>query len=156
MKSFCRLNPLHKGKPSGIADRTDRKHSLHQKQRSSEQQHLDRREVIGERSKHPDPVKHPAHGQTAHRSHGQSGQQRDPHIVQALKGQHLGQLPIAHTYGLEHAELLLAGEKIGNQGISQVDEGKHKDKDQDAVVPGQNLWCWRCWWWCNFALNKIA
>ena len=85
--------------------------------------------MVGERPEHTDLVEHPAHGQTAHRPQGQSGQQRDPHIVQALKGQHLGQLPVAHAHGLEHAELLLPGEQIGNQGVGKVDEGEHEDKD---------------------------
>lgn len=93
--------------------------------------------MIGESPKHADPVEDFAHGQTARRPQCQGGQQRDPHIVQALKGQHVGQLSVTHAYGLEHTELLLAGEKIGNQGISQVNQSEHKDKDQDAVVPDQ-------------------
>ena len=93
--------------------------------------------MVGERPKHPDPVKHPAYGQAAHRPQGQCDQQCNSHIVQALEGQHVGQLPAAHAHGLEHTELLLAGEQIGDQGVGKVNQGKYKDKDQDAVVPGQ-------------------
>ncbi len=93
--------------------------------------------MIGESPKHTDLVEDFAHSQTARGPQRQCDQQRDPHIVQALKGQHAGQLPVTHAYGLEHTELLLAGEKIGNQGIRQVNQSEHKDKDQNAVVPGQ-------------------
>ena len=85
--------------------------------------------MVGERPEHTDLVEHPAHGQTARRPQGQGDQQRDPHIVQALKGQHVGQLPVTHAHGLEYAEFLLAGEQIGNQGVGKVNQGKRKDKD---------------------------
>ena len=114
-------------------DRAGREHPLHQKQGGPKQQYLERREVVGERPKHPDPVKHPAYGQTAHRPQGQCDQQCNSHIVQALEGQHVGQLPVTHAYRREHAELLLAGEQIGNQGVGKVNQREHKDKGQDTV-----------------------
>lgn len=127
--SVQRLDPLHQREPSGIADRAGGEHPLHQKQRGGEEQHLERREMVGEGSKQADLIEYLADNQTARRPQSQRNQQRDPHIVQALKGQHAGQLPVAHAHGLEHAELLLAGEQIGNQGVGKVDEGKYKDKD---------------------------
>ena len=85
--------------------------------------------MIGECPEHANLIEDLTHGQTAHRSQRQGDQQRDPHIVQALKGQHLGQLPVAHADGLEHTELLLAGEKIGNERIDEVNQGEHKDEN---------------------------
>ena len=93
--------------------------------------------MIGERSEHTNPIEHPAHGQTAYRSQRQGDKQGDPHIVQALEGQHAGQLPAAHAHGLEHTELLLAGEQIGNERICEVNQGKDEDKNQNAVVSYQ-------------------
>ena len=83
--------------------------------------------MVGERPEQADLIEYPADHQTARRPQGQGDQQRDPHIVQALKGQHVGQLPVAHAHGLEHAELLLAGEQIGNQGVGKVNQGEHED-----------------------------
>ena len=86
--------------------------------------------MIGEGSEQTNLIEDLTHGQTAHRSQRQGDKQSDPHIVQALKGQHLGQLPVAHANGLEHTELLLAGEKIGNERIGEVNKGEDEDKNQ--------------------------
>ena len=53
--------------------------------------------MIRELSEHTNLIKHPAQGQAARRSQCQGHKQRDPHIVQALKGQHPGQLTAAHA-----------------------------------------------------------
>ena len=93
--------------------------------------------MIRDLPEHANLVKHPAHRQAAHGSQCQGHEQRNPHIIQTLKRQHPGQLAAAHANGLEHAEFLLAGKKIGNQRVGKIDQGKHKDKDQDTVEPGQ-------------------
>ena len=93
--------------------------------------------MVREFPKHANLIKHPAQRHAAHSSQCQGHKQRDLHIVQTLKGQHPGQLTAAHANGLEHAEFLLAGKKIGNQRVGKIDQGKHKDKDQNTVKPGQ-------------------
>ena len=93
--------------------------------------------MVREFPKHANLIKHPAQRHAAHSSQCQGHKQRDLHIIQTLKGQHPGQLTAAHANGLEHAEFLLAGKKIGNQRVGKIDQGKHKDKDQNTVKPGQ-------------------
>ena len=85
--------------------------------------------MVGERSEQANLIEYLADNQTARRPQSQRNQQRDANIVQALKGQHVGQLPVTHAHGLEYAEFLLAGEQIGNQGVGKVNQGKRKDKD---------------------------
>ena len=86
--------------------------------------------MVREFPKHDNLIKHPAQRHAAHSSQCQGHKQRDLHIIQTLKGQHPGQLTAAHANGLEHAEFLLAGKKIGNQRVGKIDQGKHKDKDR--------------------------
>ena len=86
-ESVHRLEPLHQRQPSGITDRADRESPLHQKQRGPEQQNLEHRKMVGERSEHTNLVEHPAHGQTAHRPQSQCDKQSNPNIVIGTIGQ---------------------------------------------------------------------
>ncbi len=134
-KLIHRLNPLHKRQPSGIADRTDGEHRLHEQERRSKQCYLQKREVIGDLSEDAQLVEGTAEDHAARRSDRQGGRQRDPYIIQALEGKHGRKLSVAHAHGLEDAEFLLTGQKVCDQRICKVDQREEKHEDQDAVIP---------------------